>query len=70
MDNPGAVIAAISELGGDWLCMMNNIKDWVQAVSLTHFPFSKVIIKYNTYKCIMFYYLQNNGTFRGVVRLY
>ena len=46
MDNPGAVIQAISELGGDWLHVMNNIKDWVQMVSLTHLPFSKLLIRY------------------------
>ena len=58
IENPGAVIQTISEMGGDWLRVMNNIKDWVQMVSFTLFSFSKFVIIYKRYKFIMFYYLQ------------
>ena len=33
MKNPGAVITAIARVGGNWNKVMNNIKDWAEAVS-------------------------------------
>ena len=32
--NPGAVIHAIANVGGSWATVMDNIKDWVESVSI------------------------------------
>ena len=34
MKNLGAVITAITKVGGNWNKVMNNIKDWAEAVSI------------------------------------
>ena len=31
--NPGAVVNAIGRIGGNWARVMDNIKDWMEAVS-------------------------------------
>ena len=35
INNPRAVVQAITDTGGDWNEVMNKIQDWVQCVSWT-----------------------------------